>query len=113
MRECSFFFFQAEDGIRDLYVTGVQTCALPICWLGFGGCTDRAEPWTTARTNSIWADRPNIGLADGGLHDDSLLFSWFHQRLDGEGSLNMFTIDFEPVGRRGECANDQSLLDCA
>src|SRR6266496_4807935 len=28
-----FFFFQAEDGIRDLYVTGVQTCALPICKL--------------------------------------------------------------------------------
>src|SRR6266496_1539392 len=27
-----FFFFQAEDGIRDLYVTGVQTCALPICF---------------------------------------------------------------------------------
>src|SRR5690349_24791960 len=24
-------FLQAEDGIRDLYVTGVQTCALPIC----------------------------------------------------------------------------------
>src|SRR3712207_1786682 len=28
---CSFFFFQAEDGIRDIGVTGVQTCALPIC----------------------------------------------------------------------------------
>src|SRR6266478_7135513 len=27
---CVFFFFQAEDGIRDLTVTGVQTCALPI-----------------------------------------------------------------------------------
>src|SRR5690349_22458355 len=27
---CVLFFFQAEDGIRDLYVTGVQTCALPI-----------------------------------------------------------------------------------
>src|SRR5689334_23934286 len=27
-----FFFFQAEDGIRDGTVTGVQTCALPICW---------------------------------------------------------------------------------
>src|SRR5699024_11908381 len=26
-----FFFFQAEDGIRDRNVTGVQTCALPIC----------------------------------------------------------------------------------
>src|SRR2546430_11122585 len=29
-RICLFFFFQAEDGIRDLTVTGVQTCALPI-----------------------------------------------------------------------------------
>src|SRR5256886_7389579 len=29
--ECDqYFFFQAEDGIRDLTVTGVQTCALPI-----------------------------------------------------------------------------------
>src|SRR5206468_6489024 len=27
---CFIFFFQAEDGIRDLIVTGVQTCALPI-----------------------------------------------------------------------------------
>src|SRR2546430_13825716 len=27
---CCVFFFQAEDGIRDLTVTGVQTCALPI-----------------------------------------------------------------------------------
>src|SRR5207245_5100906 len=27
---CVFFFFQAEDGIRDATVTGVQTCALPI-----------------------------------------------------------------------------------
>src|SRR5260370_2197501 len=27
-----FFFFQAEDGIRDSSVTGVQTCALPICY---------------------------------------------------------------------------------
>src|SRR5438132_8029311 len=32
-RRCAlvFFFFQAEDGIRDHCVTGVQTCALPIC----------------------------------------------------------------------------------
>src|SRR5204862_5028920 len=30
-----FFFFQAEDGIRDLYVTGVQTCALPILLINF------------------------------------------------------------------------------
>src|SRR2546421_8445438 len=31
-----FFFFQAEDGIRDLIVTGVQTCALPISHSMFG-----------------------------------------------------------------------------
>src|SRR6266850_6741108 len=31
-----FFFFQAEDGIRDYKVTGVQTCALPI-WIGHVG----------------------------------------------------------------------------
>src|SRR5258708_14996854 len=31
-----FFFFQAEDGIRDDLVTGVQTCALPICCPGAG-----------------------------------------------------------------------------
>src|SRR5256886_2815153 len=30
---CCSFFFQAEDGIRDLTVTGVQTCALPISFL--------------------------------------------------------------------------------
>src|SRR5699024_12003702 len=30
------FFFQAEDGIRDRNVTGVQTCALPICIRGSG-----------------------------------------------------------------------------
>src|SRR2546430_11137779 len=35
-----FFFFQAEDGIRDLTVTGVQTCALPI-WGVLGSVSDR------------------------------------------------------------------------
>src|SRR5699024_11799102 len=30
---CVFFFFQAEDGIRDRNVTGVQTCALPIWFI--------------------------------------------------------------------------------
>src|SRR5699024_12002669 len=35
-----FFFFQAEDGIRDRNVTGVQTCALPIL---VGGAAGRAR----------------------------------------------------------------------
>src|SRR6266508_2134966 len=47
------FFFQAEDGIRDGHVTGVQTCALPICLLleavRLGGQTAaRASGRTTA-----------------------------------------------------------------
>src|SRR5256886_10353517 len=35
-----FFFFQAEDGIRDLTVTGVQTCALPIFQCPLGASVD-------------------------------------------------------------------------
>src|SRR5207248_6776452 len=38
-----FFFFQAEDGIRDRTVTGVQTCALPIYVLRLHGETSRVE----------------------------------------------------------------------
>src|SRR3712207_7307727 len=41
----SFFFFQAEDGIRDIGVTGVQTCALPI--------------WTWS--NAVELDPGNVG----------------------------------------------------
>src|SRR5690606_40221813 len=46
------FFFQAEDGIRDFHVTGVQTCALPIsltCSLQLDGKSilpDFGGPWT-------------------------------------------------------------------
>src|ERR1039457_3594733 len=40
---CFFFFFQAEDGIRDYKVTGVQTCALPIY-----------VPSCFARSTSTW-----------------------------------------------------------
>src|SRR5688500_19755887 len=44
-----FFFFQAEDGIRDYKVTGVQTCALPIfAWSGGAGCA--GIHWSPART---------------------------------------------------------------
>src|SRR5688572_31693055 len=38
-----FFFFQAEDGIRDLTVTGVQTCALPIFQRAVAALRDRLD----------------------------------------------------------------------
>src|SRR5256885_10425510 len=67
---CSLFFFQAEDGIRDYKVTGVQTCALPIsadrpdsgpsaqCRCPAGPC-----PWThSPRSGAAPADRKSTRL---------------------------------------------------
>src|SRR5699024_6401860 len=52
------FFFQAEDGIRDRNVTGVQTCALPICYLAHLNCPVTipalaAETLTTAVNTAV------------------------------------------------------------
>src|SRR2546421_3641228 len=54
-RSTFFFFFQAEDGIRDLIVTGVQTCALPICAWRSGGC--RRPRGSAQRTRAPSATR--------------------------------------------------------
>src|SRR6266853_1758 len=55
-RSVFFFFFQAEDGIRDLTVTGVQTCALPICPAGAGG--NRAAAVHVEHDHSLDSVRP-------------------------------------------------------
>src|SRR2546421_6017825 len=62
---CFFFFFQAEDGIRDLIVTGVQTCALPILQLRCArsaaldrSCTNAAAPSAMAvKARRAWRSR--------------------------------------------------------
>src|SRR2546427_9096915 len=57
---CFFFFFQAEDGIRDLTVTGVQTCALPIC----GREQDVTNPATGQVTGRVaLASRADVDAA--------------------------------------------------
>src|SRR5215204_7330804 len=43
-----FFFFQAEDGIRDHCVTGVQTCALPIS-MTWTRLPNRAKAWASSQ----------------------------------------------------------------
>src|SRR3989442_8787142 len=48
----SIFFFQAEDGIRDADVTGVQTCALPISKKG------RQNRWSRTRGDGIFGNPP-------------------------------------------------------
>src|SRR5256886_17675953 len=53
-----FFFFQAEDGIRDLTVTGVQTCALP-------SRSRRARGGSAARAAGARATRPRAAGARG------------------------------------------------
>src|SRR3712207_7400654 len=64
-----FFFFQAEDGIRDIGVTGVQTCALPISLgnpngLGeFLAMTLPLTAWLAWRGHGLRRDLPLWGLA--------------------------------------------------
>src|SRR5256884_5091394 len=71
-----FFFFQAEDGIRDVAVTGVQTCALPIL-SGYVGdqrrerCAQRfpLRVWPSGRESSSphWrrrSERPELRLQE-------------------------------------------------
>src|SRR2546429_4678240 len=67
-----FFFFQAEDGIRDVAVTGVQTCALPISRAPpRSGCKSlpicttaftlaNSWPFTTNVTLETWPKRLNL-----------------------------------------------------
>src|SRR5687768_18536387 len=55
----SSFFFQAEDGIRDVAVTGVQTCALPIC------DEQVAQPPEVDELHRAEAEQPSEGDARG------------------------------------------------
>src|SRR2546430_8799798 len=67
----SFFFFQAEDGIRDLTVTGVQTCALPISvirWVPFR----RARPSFASRTSPGSPARASASRARSEEHTSEL-----------------------------------------
>src|SRR5882757_11184509 len=58
-----FFFFQAEDGIRDIGVTGDQTCALPIWW-----CDPVSAAATTPLTGSHHLNPGTPAAAIGSGH---------------------------------------------
>src|SRR2546429_654136 len=76
-----FFFFQAEDGIRDVAVTGVQTCALPI----FTRVMKFVER-QMAKSNSIWDLQD--ALSDEMERLDDAMKAWETARLYGD-------LDFE------------------
>src|SRR5699024_1755191 len=92
-----FFFFQAEDGIRDRNVTGVQTCALPILALSVGlpeGYTlgGRLEGWavyTVPGSGVQEAASVRVPLQARGL--DALLES-------SRGQIHPAAADVEPAG---------------
>src|SRR5690349_24901115 len=64
------FFFQAEDGIRVLYVTGVQTCALPISPLEYS----RNDNWDSML-------RQGIGLLEAFARENRVAVPEPHQNL--------------------------------
>src|SRR5690606_18723827 len=93
-----FFFFQAEDGIRDFHVTGVQTCALPIFLADmattrtslsleeFGGA---APPGPVATIlSALFAAAVGVPLVAGILH-------LFARLLGGKGG---FVLMLQAVG---------------
>src|SRR5690606_40082329 len=73
----AFLFFQAEDGIRDFHVTGVQTCALPI--YGGGGTAGAGRSGEEPRVGhaeaagGVGEEAPRPGLADELVEDAARL----------------------------------------
>src|SRR2546422_10885277 len=72
-----FFFFQAEDGIRDVAVTGVQTCALPISQGSIEGRLRRSPHDLLGRMDARWIQQSTdrgtlVASAQGvaGLHTE-------------------------------------------
>src|SRR5215211_2788095 len=82
-----FFFFQAEDGIRDHCVTGVQTCALPISTEPCGYC--RVAKALLAKRNVPYEE---INLAKDPEGRAELV------RLTGMMTFPQVVIDGEPIG---------------
>src|SRR3989441_10367865 len=106
-----FFFFQAEDGIRDKLVTGVQTCALPISFrVQEAG---RGNIWSSP---AVHAGRVYFGSYDGNVYCLDAEDGREHWRFTGAdwvGSspalapdLNLLFIglEHEVPGRRGSLA---------
>src|ERR1041384_8522776 len=73
-----WFFFQAEDGIRDKLVTGVQTCALPI--YGLPVVMDHAEGRITM-AHFVWSDDPGGDEIVNLIESDPLRAQFFPARI--------------------------------
>src|SRR6266513_5661117 len=89
-----FFFFQAEDGIRDRNVTGVQTCALPICF----AVVLEAVPAPVAAVITETLSVPTIGIGAGLECNGQVLV--YHDLLGlSEGHLPRFVKRYANLSR--------------
>src|SRR5688500_15664139 len=77
-----FLFFQAEDGIRDYKVTGVQTCALPIWRPDFVLRND--HPHVCHRTFDSGEAKKVVAAALRGVENRGLNFGWCHPGAHGD-----------------------------
>src|SRR5437762_11870110 len=93
MSFCIFFFFQAEDGIRDTSVTGVQTCALPILRRV---AVDAEGPAEDRNVHEVRDARAVVldGIGDDPADDDCLTVLHHHRGLRSEERR---------VGKEGRC----------
>src|SRR5687767_10960452 len=91
-----FFFFQAEDGIRDKLVTGVQTCALPI---SYERLVDRllASPHYGERWGRQWLDLARYADSNGYSIDSAREVwkyrDWVLEALNRDMPFDQFVID--------------------
>src|SRR5690606_40935107 len=84
------FFFQAEDGIRDFHVTGVQTCALPISSSrSMRSMIVRRRPWAEAvRTSGLAVKAASSATGE------------LRKKGQGEGSAGTLTTAAGPAQQR-------------
>src|SRR5262249_61023069 len=92
----TFFFFQAEDGIRDWSVTGVQTCALPICR------ASRRAPPTRAT-----AARPRSRRCAGPTRPTEIGRASCRERVEDSVGPLALKKKKEPNEKRGETAQQK------
>src|SRR5256886_15190516 len=85
-----FFFFQAEDGIRDLTVTGVQTCALPILSVERG-----ASGWPQTSEQRVRTIVAPVSVAWLGAH---VLYLEEFLEDDPEDPRRQLLLALEPAG---------------
>src|SRR4051794_26995512 len=95
-----FFFFQAEDGIRDGRVTGVQTCALPISDLDLVELNEAFASQSLAVIRELGLDEEKVNVNGGaialghplGMSGARLVVSLLHELRRRGGRYGLATL---------------------